>query len=153
MKWSSDSFEKEVKSYAFFQDYNFRFVRKEIGDAGTKLECHVARLDNRKADRSLEITFVPSHIPDKLAMSKLYIVKLSTDDGFNLKDYINQYHNIKINLDDFRYISYPGSYPGNFEEKVREFLDFATELLKKYAIPILQGKEWPDVNFDWQGYR
>lgn len=149
MNWSGDDFEKGIKSFDFFKCYGFVVVCRKIRKPGTSLEQHIVYLENSCADRSIEITFFPSHSPEKTSISNLYIVKTSTDDGFNLKDYLKQYHNVEIDSNKFRYTNYSGT----FEEKVRGFLEFVTELLERYAIPILQGTEWPEVNFDWQGYR
>ena len=149
MKWNADSFEKEIRLCNFFKDYGYTFVRREVEKPGTYLECHIVRLENSNIDRSIEITFFPSKSPDELAISYVNIIKLSIEDGFDLKDYIKQHHHIAIDVDKFRYKNFPGTY----EEKVRGFLKLVTGLLEKYAIPILKGKEWPDVDFDWQGCR
>ena len=39
------------------------------------------------------------------------------------------------------------------EQTAREFADKELAPRAEYAEPILQGKEWPKVDFDWGGVR
>jgi hypothetical protein len=82
-------------------------------------------------------------------VSQIYLVKLSTDDAFNLKHYIKQHYGVDLGSQGFRYSDYGGS----FQERVRAFLEFAATLIAKYAEPTIQGLEWPHVEHDWAGYR
>ena len=149
MQCDGDKFEQIVRSYRFFQNHGYNFVRREVSKPGTWLECHIVRLDNLVLDRSIEVTFSPPPATDKPAVSNVIIVKTSTDEWFHLMHYIKQHYGIEVDKDGLRYTSYSGT----FEEKVRAFLKFATDLLEKYALPTLQGTEWPDVDFDWSGIK
>lgn len=149
MQWSGDKFEQIVKSYSFFQNHGYNFVGREVSKPGTWLERHIVRLNNPTSDRSIKVTFFTPPATDKPAVSNVIIGKTSTDEWFHLMHYIKQHHGIEVDEDGFRYTSYSGT----FEERVRAFLKFATDLLEKYALPTLQGKEWPDVDFDWSGDR
>ncbi|MGK7906171.1 MAG: hypothetical protein AB4040_02955 [Synechococcus sp.] len=149
MQWSADDFEKEIRACNFFREKSYKFVEREVDKPGTKFERYIFRLENSSADRSIKITFFPSQFPGKPSISSVYISNLSTGEWFDIEHYIKQYHGIEINPEGFRY----SSYSGTFEEKVRGFLDFSTRLLEKYAKPTLQGTEWPEVEFDWKGYK
>jgi hypothetical protein len=149
MQWDADIFEQEVRSCLYFQQQGFSFTGRKINEPGTERERHEVILDNTLTDRSLEVTFAPPSADGRPAVSQVYVVKTSTDDDFNLKDYIKQYHGVDFGPKGSRYTDYSGS----FQERVRAYLEFATGLLSKYAEPTLQGLEWPDVEFDWAGYK
>ena len=149
MQWDPDTFERELRNCAYFRNQSFHFVSREVRKTGTWLEFYVFRLDNPATDRTIDITFSPSHAPGKPAVSNVFLVKTSTDAAFELSDYIKQHHGVDVSDDRFRYTSYTGT----FEERVRAFLAFATDLLKKYAEPTLQRLEWPHVEFDWKGVK
>ena len=131
MQWSIDVFEREISK------------------PGTNLERFIIHLENSVADRSISLRFIPSKSPNKSSIFNISILRISTGKGFSLKSYIKQYFGVNVNPDGFQY----SSYPGNFEEKVRGFLKFIADLLEKYAKPTLQGTEWPEVEFDWKGYK
>jgi hypothetical protein len=148
MQWDTDIFEQEVRSCLYFQQQGFSFTGRKTANPGTAQERHEVILDNTSANRSLEVTFTAS-ADGKNAVSQVYVVKTSTDDAFNLKDYIKQYYRVDLGPKGSRYTDYSGS----FQERVQAYLEFATGLLSKYAEPTLQGLEWPDVEFDWAGYK
>jgi len=149
MQWDADIFEQEIRSCLYFQKHGFSFARRDISKPGTDQESHKIILDNAATDRSLEVTFAPPRTDGRPAVSQVYVVKTSTDDAFNLKHYIKQYHRVDFGPKGSRYTDYSGS----FQERVRAYLEFATGLLSKYAEPTLQGLEWPDVEFDWAVYK
>ena len=148
MQWDTDIFEQEVRACLYFQNQGFSFIRREIRNSGTARERHEVILGNAETDRSLEVTFTISSDRSN-AVSQVNIVKVSTDEAFNIKHYIKQYHRIDLGPKGSLYMDYSGS----FQERVQAFLEFATGLLAKYVEPTLQGLEWPDVEFDWGGYR
>jgi len=148
MQWDADIFEQEVRSCLYFQHQGFSFARRDIVKPGTEQERHEVILVNDSTDRSLEVTFTASSDGNN-AISQVYVVKTSTDDAFNLNHYIKQYHGVDLGSHGLLYTDYNGS----FQERVRAYLEFATGLLSKYAEPTLQGLEWPDVEFDWAGYK
>lgn len=149
MQWDVQTFENEVRACLYFQDHGFSFARRSVSRPGTDQERHEVALHNLASDRSVEITFAPSRSDGRPAVSQIYLVKLSTDDAFNLKHYIKQHHGVDLGSQGFRYSDYGGS----FQERVRAFLEFAAGLIAKYAEPTIQGWEWPHVEHDWAGYR
>jgi hypothetical protein len=149
MDWDVDTVEQQIRSCWYFEHQGFVFCRTEARKRGTELESYVFRLDNGPADRSIEITFSPPRADGRPAVSNVWLLKPSTHGFFNLKDYIKEYHSVDLQSNGFRY----SDYSGTFEERVRAFLAFAEDLLRKYTEAILHGAEWPDVEFDWAGQK
>jgi hypothetical protein len=149
MQWDVDVFEQEVRDCSYFKDHGFTFVGRVVSKPGTDQERHEVTLRNASTDRSLKVTFAPPRSDGRTAVSQVKIVKTSTDDSFNVKHYVKQYHGVDLGAQGTRYTDYGGT----FQERVRAYLDFVTALLAKYLEPILTGREWPAVDFDWGGYR
>ena len=146
MDWDANTIEQQIRGSSYFKDQGFIFGGTETNKKGTDLEDYIFRLDNAQADRAIEITFSPPRPGGGPAVSSVWLLKPSIDGFFILDDYVKQYHSIDLDKG-FRYTDYSGT----FEERVSSFLEFAEGLLRKYAEPILSGKEWPDVKFDWGG--
>jgi hypothetical protein len=45
------------------------------------------------------------------------------------------------------------SFEGAFEEKLDQLLDYVVDILQTYLMPVLEGKEWVDVPFNWYGIK
>ncbi len=149
MQWDADIFEHEVREYPYFQDRGFAFAGRKVNKPGTEFERYEVTLRNATTDRSLEITFSPPRGDGRPAVSLLNVIRTSTDEFFSAKHYIKQHHGIDIGAEGSRYTTYSGT----FEERVRAYLDFVTGLLAKHLEPTLEGREWPQVDFDWGGHK
>ena len=149
MQWDGKTFENEVLACQFFQNHGFGFAGRNVSNPDTDVERHEVTLRNESTDRSVEITFAPPRTDGRPAVSQVYVVKPSTDEAFNFNHYIKQHHGVDLGSQGFCYSDYSGS----FEERARAFLAFVTGLMSKYAEPLLQGLEWPQVEQDWAGHR
>jgi hypothetical protein len=149
MEWDIDTFEREVREHPFFQKLGFTFVNRVVHNLGTDQERYEIILSNSAADRTIEVTFAPPRADGRTAVSQVNIVRTSTDDGFNFKDYLKQYHRINLGHHGSRYVDYSGS----FHERVSAYLEFAVGYLDKYLQQTLMGLNWPKVDFDWSGIK
>lgn len=149
MQWDPDVFEQEVRASGFLHKQLFVFSSRQVRKPGTHLEAYDFRLVNSAANRAIDITFALPRADGRPAVSGVCLFNTSTGQYFQIEDYVKQYNSVDLGYEPFRYTSYSGT----FRERVRAFLSFATGLLQKYAEPVLQGRDWPHVKFDWKGVK
>jgi hypothetical protein len=149
MEWDIKTFEHEVREHPYFKKLGFTFEGRDALKVGTDLELHELKLQNRSTDRTIEITFAPPRTDGRTAVSLVNIVRTSTDEAFNIEHYIKQYHGFDVGDKASCY----SKYNGTFQERVRTYLDYITNLMSEFLELTLRGMEWPKVEFDWTGIK
>lgn len=110
------------------------------GPAGEKYEFLLSG-DNGV---SVEFTFYPA-FGDKGDYIVIYVIDEKTDKDFSLDSWM-QKRSATSQQSPFKLSSYSGEY----EQQLREFMKFVNTLFNEAELrPVLEGKSWIDVKFNW----
>lgn len=124
------------------KEVNFRYKAIEIN---THEDLKIM-IDNMLIGRKISLLYIPNN-DDGINIEVLGVNIWNTKEGgiFPIDSFMKLYHK-----DEYIELSLR-SFEGTFEEKLDQLLDYVVNIMQKYLMDVLEGKEWINVPMDWGG--